>query len=881
MRSVQRLSEVSSCAARIVALVVAVCFGAGVDLVRADEPLTFERHVRPILKAHCFHCHGEESELKGNLDVRLKRLLDKGGDGGPAVVAGKPDESPLLERIVAGEMPPGNKPVPAREVELLRKWIEQGAITARAEPDDPAKISEIAEEDRAYWFFQPVKRPEVPVVQAKELVTNEIDAFLLAKLEPQGLSFAAEADKRTLIRRAFYDLIGLPPTPERVDAFVADTSPDAYAKLIEELLASPHYGERWGRHWLDVAGYADSEGYTIEDHVRPDIYRYRDYVIRAFNSDKPFDRFVTEQLAGDELVPPPYWAGLSDEQKDCLVATGFLRMAPDGTAAGDVDQKVARNDVIAETIKIVSTSLLGLTVGCAQCHTHRYDPIPQTDYYRMRALFEPAYNWKEWKTPGERKLWMTPADVVEKIKAIEAQAVAKEAETKLFLESACDKVREKELEKIPAEKREAAKVAVKVEEAKRTDEQKTLARDYFNYFNVNGGTLELFDSAAFSELRKRQDEIIALRATKPPEHVYVALTEPTDKPLPETFVFHRGDPDSPRQAVLPGDLSIVEDLAGSKIEPKNSSLPTSGRRLAFAKHLTSGQHPLLGRVLVNRFWMHHFGKGIVSTPGDFGRLGALPTHPELLDWLASEFVSTGWSLKAFHRKVLLSRAWRQSSVRTPKAEEIDPDNKLLSHMSLKRLEAEAIRDAMLDVAGKLNRTPFGPAVPVAENDDGEVIIAVENIDGNGIHAPKPVPAGDELRRSVYIQVRRSKLLSVLDTFDLPAMEPNCELRTSSTVTPQSLMLMNGDVVRTIARQTAERAVADVGAEPVARVDRVWRLALGRLPSETERAKALAFLTEQAVALGVSPVEGAPPVDVGALTTLVQVLFGSNEFLYVE
>ena len=854
---------------------------AGSGPVSADDGLTFERHVRPILKAHCFHCHGEEGELKGNLDVRLKRLIEKGGDSGPGVVPGKPDESPLLERVVAGEMPPGKKPVPAQDVETLRKWIEQGAKTVRTEPDDPSKISEIAEEDRSYWFFQPVKRPEVPAVQGKDLVANEVDAFLLAKLEPQGLSFAPEADKRTLIRRAWFDLLGLPPTPERVDAFIADTAPDAWARLIDELLASPHYGERWGRHWLDVAGYADSEGYTIEDPVRPEIYRYRDYVIRSLNADKPFDRFIVEQLAGDELVPPPYGAGLTDEQKDSLVATGFLRMAPDGTAAGDVDQKVARNDVVAETIKIVSTSLLGLTVGCAQCHTHRYDPIPQTDYYRLRALLEPAYNWKDWRNPNQRKLFMTPPEVLDAIRKVEEQAVAKEKEHHAWIDGECDRVRALEFEKIPEAKREAAKAALDTAADKRTDEQKALAKEFYNYFNVNRGTIGLFDPKVEAESRKRNEEVAAIRATKPPETVYTVLTEPTDKPLPETFVFHRGDPDSPRQTVTPGDLSIIEDLVPSKIEPKNPSLTTSGRRLAFAKHLTSGQHPLVGRVLVNRFWMHHFGRGIVATPGDFGRLGALPTHPELLDWLASDFVSSGWSLKNFHRKLMLSRAYRQSSARTAKADEVDPDNKLLSHASLRRLEAEAIRDAMLDVSGQLNRKAFGPAVPVAENESGEVICGIEHIDGNGIHAPKPVPEGEDRRRSIYIQVRRSKLLSVLDTFDLPAMEPNCEQRTSSTVAPQSLLLMNGDVVRTQARLTAERVSTEAGADPAARVERVWRLALGRAPGETERTSAVAFLAEHTKTLSEKPVEGAPPADVGALTTLVQVLFGSNEFRYVD
>lgn len=863
-----------------VAVLASAWAACALPSVATAEPLTFERHVRPILKTHCFQCHGEEPEKKGGLDVRLARLLASGGESGPAVVAGDSGASLLIRRIVSGEMPPGNKPVPSQQLEVLRSWIDQGAHTAAIEPDDPARVEEITAEDRAYWCFQPLRRPEPPVVRAQERVANPIDAFLLSKLEPVGLSFAPEADRRVLIRRVCFDLLGLPPAPERIEAFVADPRADAYALLVEELLASPHYGERWGRHWLDVAGYADSDGYTPADPVRPDIYRYRDYVIRSLNADKPFDRFIVEQLAGDELVPLPYGPQLTAEQQDCLIATGYLRLAPDGTANGEVDQTVARNDVIAETIKIVSNSFLGLTVGCAQCHSHRYDPITQVDYYKLRAVFEPAYNWKAWRTPEQRKLVMTPEEVQAEIKRISDLVAVKQKEYIDYLNAECDRVRELEFQKIPEDKRAIVKMAFDTKEADRTDEQKLLAKEFYNYFNVNTGTIVLFDPKVMVEGDKRTNEIKELSASKPSEHVFVVLTEPANQPVPETFVFQRGNPATPREAVLPGDLSIVEGVVPSRIEPKDPQLPTSGRRLALARHLTSGQHPLTSRVLVNRFWMHHFGKGIVATPGDFGRLGAPPSHPELLDWLASEFIAQGWSLKAFHRLVLLSQAYRQSSARTTLADNIDPDNRLLSHMSLRRLEAEAIRDAMLVVSGKWNPTLLGPAIPVAENEHGEVIIGIEFTDGNGIHVPKPVPNGGEFRRSLYIQSRRTKPLSLMETFDWPMMEPNCEVRNCSTIPQQSLSLMNAEGIRKFAQSTAERIVSEVGSDPSARVDRAWRLVLGRMPRETERTEALAFIDNQQASLTAQPVAGTA-ADMAALTTLIQVLFGGNEFLYVE
>lgn len=376
----------------------------------ADSPLSFESDIRPILKTHCFHCHGAGDSLKGDLDLRLRRFMDKKSDSGTILNPGHPESSRLFILTRDGEMPKGEKRLSEAEVQKIGKWIAAGARTLRPEPTEIPKGFFITEEDRSFWSFQPVRQVTPPTSGTNHAawVRNPVDAFLLQKLEPLGLSFAPEADRLSLIRRVYFDLLGLPPSPEAVQEFVKDSAPDAYERLVDRVLQKPEYGERWGRHWLDVAGYSDSNGYAESDSIRPHAWRYRDYVIRSFNQDKPFDQFIVEQLAGDELagICTTNTSLALDQPRvqECLVATGFLRMAPDGTGDGPTDPGLARNQVIAETIKIVSSSLLGITVGCAQCHDHRYDPISQVDYYRFRAIFDPAFDWKAWRTPAERAI---------------------------------------------------------------------------------------------------------------------------------------------------------------------------------------------------------------------------------------------------------------------------------------------------------------------------------------------------------------------------------------------------------------------------------------------------------------------------------------------
>jgi hypothetical protein len=855
---------------------IASLISAAVEQSALAAPPTFESDIRPLFKVYCLECHGEGEKLRGSLDLRLRRLVVEGGDSGVTVVPGKPSESLLYQRVRDGEMPPSKKKLSSAEVEMIARWITTGARVERPEPQSLAKGVYIAAADRAFWFFQPVRSPSIPRVRTPERVRNPIDAFVLARLQEHGLTFAPEADRRTLIRRATFDLHGLPPTPEAVDAFLNDAGPTAFERLIDRLLDSPRYGERWGRHWLDVAGYADSEGYTQEDSIRPYAYKYRDYVIRSLNANKPFDAFIREQIAGDEMVRPPY-QDLSPDDLDKLIATGFLRTAPDGTGSAGVDQTLARNQVLSDTLKIVATSLLGLTVGCAQCHNHKYDPIPQTDYYRLRAVFEPAYDVKNWRAPSTRRISLYRDADRRQAAQIEAEAQRIDQERQKKLQEHIEATFRKQLAKLPESIREKARAAHDAPPEKRTAEQMRLLRENPN-LNVTAGSLYLYDSKAAAELKALADKAAAVRAKKPTEDFVRALTEVPDR-VPTTYVFHRGDPEQPRQKVAPGALTVLDDLplpAG-----KEAGLPTTGRRLAFARWLTDPRNPLTARVIVNRVWMHHFGRGIVSTPGDFGKLGERPTHPELLDWLTQEFVRRGWRLKELHRLILTSSAYRQSSRRDPDAARLDPDNRLLGRMLVRRLEAEAIRDGILAVSGRLHYKMFGPSVPVRENEVGQVVVGKGKKDlARGTTVAAPMPEGELDRRSIYVQVRRSLPLGILETFDAATTEPNCECRNSSTVAPQALLLMNNDFLLQQSEAFAARLAREAGSDPRAQVIRAWWLAFAAEPTLEEVSGALAFLTHQAERhRTATPKSGDPPRQ--ALATFCQALLSSNRFLYVD
>lgn len=866
-------------------LLLLCCMPATLLAWQENDAVYFETHVRPILKAHCWRCHGEEDELKGALDTRTRQLLFQGGDSGAAIVLGDHAKSLLYTRAAAGEMPPEAKKLTPAQIGILARWIDSGAKTLRDEPTHLATGDTFTVEERTHWSFQPIRRPPLPNLRKPQSAHSAIDAFLLARLEARDENFGSQADPSALIRRLMFDLTGLPPTPQDVEEFLADSTTNAYERLVDKLLASPQFGERWARHWLDVVGYADSNGYTDRDTERKWAFKYRDYVIRAFNNDQPWDQFLIEQLAGDELLTPPY-TNLTTRQSDMLIATGMLRMGPDGTGDGAADQNLARNEVMADTIKIVSTSVLGLTVGCAQCHAHRYDPISHADYHRVRALFEPAYDWQNWRVPEARLVSLWTEEIRQQANTAEAELKDVTQRRNEALDKIVDETLEHELAKLPEAVQPLARAARATPDKERTAEQQQLTKEY-PFLNVDRGSVYLYVADRLTAFNKKWDELTEATRKKRPQDDYVlCLTEVPGQVSP-TKLFARGDFNQPRQEVAPGELAVLNS-SGFAIAP-DPTRPTSGRRLAYARHLTDGRHPLVARVLVNRFWLHLFGRGLVATPGDFGTLGEPPSHPDLLDWLADDFMQGGWRLKPLVREIVTSAAYRQSSERRDSLDAIDPENRLLGRMSVRRLEAESIRDSLLAINGRLSSKMFGPAIPVTPDDAGQIVIGVDTRDSAGRPTGKIVPLGeDEFRRTIYVQVRRSQPLGMLEPFDAPLMKPNCELRTSSTVAPQSLLMMNSAFVVEQSEVMAERIEREVGSDPLAQFQRAWLLAYSRKPTEAASRAGVTFLTEQ-VAL-ISQAAAAAPADPKkpsaspgrvALAQLCHALISSNEFLYVD
>ena len=940
----------------------------------ADE-LSFETDVRPILKAHCFHCHGEDGEPKGELDLRLRKLIVKGGESGPAIDLADPLSSLILARIESGEMPPEDKNLSNVEIEIMRQWVANGAKTAGAEPESVTD-DYFTKSEQSFWAFQPISRPPIPSITGSH-AASAIDNFIRARLNEQQLTLSPAATKTVMIRRLYFDLLGLPPTPEAVDAFVNDDSPTAYDQLVDRLLASPRYGERWGRHWLDVAGYADSEGYVDSDPVRQWAFRYRDYVIKSLNQDLPFDDFVIEQLAGDELIPAPY-ENLSNDELHLLSATGFLRMAPDGTAAGGIDQEVAKNETIADTINIVTTSLMGMTVGCARCHNHRYDPISQKDYYRLRAVFAPALDWKSWLVPNLRRISLyTPEDVAKR-NELEAKAKAAEANRQTVIDKHIARTLYEELFKIEDSIREALKTAFETATADRTQEQIDLLAKHPNIQNISSGSLylysrkratradELLTIASLLEstrIKHLQAELIAklpedekpvadaalatkpddrteeqvsfldnhpellvtnetlsktdpetaakvaeiraaadvcrktdskkemddlqkivddIREEIPVEEFVRALTEPANH-TPETFLFRRGDHRSPGEtAIPPGDLSVLGITSPVEIPSNDPAIQTTGRRLNYARHLTSDSHPLLARVMVNRIWYHHFGNGFVNTTGDFGFLGERPSHPQLLDWLSREFIESGWQIKRLHKLIVTSETYKQQSVRNGQLDEVDPDNRLFARQSIRRIESEVLRDAVLSATGKVSGKMFGEPVPVMEDAVGQIVLGEEDLDGER----KPRAAGslgeEEYRRSIYVQVRRSRPLGVLETFDIATVAPNCTKRATSNVAPQSLLLMNSDFMVKYSGEFAQRLVSEFPDDLNAQLTRAWRIAFSEVPTNALVDSLLQFHREQVdVIRKDEPELNDSESHERVLAIICQAILGSNQFIYID
>ncbi len=997
-----------------------------------------QRDVMPLLKVHCVRCHGPAKQ-EGELNLSLPTAIARGGENGRPFDAGDWKASLLWQRVAADEMPP-EEPLPSEERELLRQWIEAGA------PGLPAEATAKPDGDE-HWAYQPLRASPPPEVRDASILKTRLDNFVQSRLESFGLTIAPEADRATLIRRVAFDLTGLPPTPEEIDAFLSDPSEQAYEEMVERYLASSHYGERWGKYWLDAAGYADSNGYFNADTDRPLAFRYRDWVIDAINEDKPFDQFLREQLAGDELAG--YHAGgeVTQEMLPLLTATHFLRNSPDGTDSSDGNDDERRADkyaVLEGTLQIMGSSLFGLTTQCARCHDHKFEPFKQRDYYQLQAVLYPAFNVENWSYPKDRHL---PAATSEAVRAWEA--VSRDVEAKITTDRARFDTWLRENQprgsvlfedrfddphvplasawsnSVPGDQAPAGQPGVNLDSSSAPgamnaegrlrivesgddgdrafstqrafdwtpdapggwiqttfdlveagddapfvayfvalrdfndqgasaggnvlidgarDGQATVHVDYpgadarslgkvgnsgyragsnygvrltnrgegkfelaqlvngvpeegivtltaddlpdggfgFEYccgrsFTIDNVLIESSDGSpaglaaeqvfAAEQARRQQalsESIAALESQRGEPLGQLAFAADLAPEPPKTPLLERGDYKSPKEWVEGAAPAMVSEPNNPAELNALADERSTGRRLAFAQWLTrpdSRAAGLLARVTVNRWWAHHFGVGIVATPENLGYSGAPPTHPELLEFLSAEFVQNGWSAKALHRLILHSAVYRQTSRPELLSLQLDPDARLLSRYPLRRLDAEAIRDAMLAVSGDLDQSQGGPYVPTDRAEDGDVVVARE--------------ATGALRRSIYLQQRRTQVLGMLDVFDAPSLVTNCTQRVQTTIPLQSLKLLNSDFVRERASSLAKRIAQESGDDAATRLQRLYLLTVGRPSTDAERQSSLEFLQQQ-------PADYPDQTNAEELAwaDLCQALLASNAFLYI-
>jgi hypothetical protein len=730
-----------------------------------------------------------------------------------------------------------------------------------AAADDPPA----AERQRA---FAPVARPMVPDVRGA--ARTAVDRFVLAALEANQLAPSPEADRATLVRRVCLDLIGLPPTIAEIDGFLADPTPDAFARMVDRYLAAPAYGERMGKLWLDAAGYADSNGYFNADSDRPLAWKYRDYVVRSFNADKPYDLFVREQLAGDELTGYAPDGDVTPAMADPLVATHFLRNAPDGTGESDGNPDEVRTDrlsVLEGNVQNVMNCLLGLTVQCARCHDHKFEPIGQDEYYGLQAILFPVYNPDRWAKPNDRTvavgLASDRARSRRKTSQIDRQGKAARDGLAAFAEPLREQFFDERLRQFDAPTRSALQEAIKSAKDKRTAAQAALLKKNAEVVKITDDAL----ARRFPEYAALRDgvnkTIVEREKDRPPPPERIAAVFETDPNPPAHHLLKRGQHGQPGAEIPPGVIAAVSTPTNAfAVAPRPAGRVSTGRRTAFARWVTSPENPLFARVMVNRIWQHHFGTGIVATVDNLGASGARPSNPQLLDYLASEFVASGWSVKAMHRLIVTSAVYRQASAVRPGADAIDPDDRLLARYPLRRLDAEAIRDAMLAVSGELDRRAGGPYVPSTRTAEGTVEVAA-TADG----AP---------RRSIYLQQRRTQVVTFLQLFDAPSIVTTCGKRTPSTVPVQSLALLNSEFARARARAFATRLAREAGDDGPARLDLAFRLACGRLPFDDERETCTKFLVKQREVYA----KGEHAVAL-AWIDLCQMILASNAFLYVD
>lgn len=737
----------------------------------------FGRDIRPIFAEHCLDCHGPDTQ-EADLRLDSKASVLRGGESGePAVVPGNSDRSELIRRVTSAQvdlrMPSGADPLSKRQIALLRTWIDQGAPWPRhedSEADTPAFSTD-------FWSFQPLQRPAVPKID-DSWISGPVDSFIFNRLRKNQLRPSPPADRGTLIRRLYLDMLGLPPTPVDVDAFRIDSHPDAYPRLVDRVLASPHYGERWARHWLDVVRFAETDGFEMNQE-RAGAWRYRDYVIDALGDDKPYDEFIFEQLAGDAV--------------GVHVAAGFLvGGAYDKVKSPDLALTLMqRQDELADMINTTGTALLGLTLGCARCHNHKFDPVLQKDYYALQAVFA-GVKHGERRLPGPQTV-----RIRDQVAALNAHIAQLEKEAEKSSDGSSEDAGPKQKPAVSQQERE-----------------KRLAI-----------------------LRMQRDE---LAASGP--KLYAGIFE---QPEP-TRRLYRGDPMSPREIVAPDALTVLGSLS-LDVETREQQ-----RRVALARWIADPDNPLTARVMVNRIWHYHFGRGIVATPSDFGRNGAPPSHAELLDWLAVEFLRSGWSLKHVHRLILLSSTYRQASAPREKAMRVDADARFLWRFPPRRLEAEAIRDNILAVSGALDPRMGGPGFSLFQPNDNYV----------RVYTPKEKFGHHEFRRMIYMTKVRMETDDVFGAFDCPDAGQVQPMRSRSTTPIQALNLFNSSFTVQQCRLMAKRLKREAGTEIRQQIRLAFRLCYGREPDENE----------QQVAERLIAAHGLP--------ALCRAMINTNEFLFI-
>ncbi len=873
---------------RTVVAVASTVWGLGaavsvVTLSRAEEPVSFTKEIQPIMESSCWNCHGASLQLS-KLDLRTREGALKGGEHGASIVPGKADESKLY-RLVAGldkpSMPLDGSKLTAGQIVAVKTWINEGAhwdttatvakATATAASPENAPLPAGA---REYWAFKlPVQAPP-PNVSAK--LQNPIDRFLEKTRQEKGLKAAPKADRLTLVRRAYLDLIGLPPTPAQTAEFLADKSPEAWAKLIDKLLASPHYGERWGRHWLDVARYADSAGYE-DDHDRPNSWRYRDYVVRSFNNDKPYDVFMKEQVAGDEL---------DQRTNDSMIATGLLRQGP-RVEAREKDNPQYRFDYLDDVIATVGKGMLGLTLQCARCHNHKFDPILQKDYYALEATF---YGYVETTYP------LVPKEEADAYNKKVAEVNAKQAPLRSQIRRIEAPYRQKLIaEAIKRDFPENVQRAVAKPEAERTEGERLLADQVVKsalfelpideVMSPEDSAKKKTLNAQIKEIEKERpkaiptadivtdgdyrfsprasgDEALPGKAGSKEEAIVGSFlhTGPGQYQVPPSYFLVRGDPNSHGALMKPGFVTVAT-YGNPVTEIPRPDGHTSGRRLALAEWLASPENPLPARVMVNRIWEHHFGKGIVATLDNFGKMGDQPMNPQLLDWLAVEFRNRGWSIKQMQRLMMTSEAYQMASRYNDESNAAkDPEDAYLWKYRITRLDAEIIRDSIMSAAGTIDLTVGGP--PVFAHVQPELLEAVSHSRIHGIYDNQDDgPA--VWRRSIYLYTKRNLPFPMMQVFDLPDLNVSFGARNVSTVPTQALTLMNNEFVARQAKLFADRIKETAGDDPAKQVDAAYHLALIRPATQKE------------LALGVEMVKKQSLVD------FANVVLNLNEFMYTE